>query len=138
MEKQQCIPLSTIEVQNVMYCLHFLDCSNILIHFGLKILTIWRFYVAVNKRKACSLKLPFYIYIDSVCTSHRKLWASIKKNIHHLCSNGSIWCYLWRMNRLFMYKISNVNNVINNDLWFVILGNLPRQYKNFQVTKEDY
>jgi len=25
-----------------------------------------------------------------------------------------------------------------NDLWFVILGELPRQYKEFQVAKEDY
>ena len=25
-----------------------------------------------------------------------------------------------------------------NDLWFVVLGKLPRQYKDFQVAKEDY
>jgi len=25
-----------------------------------------------------------------------------------------------------------------NDLWFIVLGKLPRQYKDFQVTKEDY
>jgi hypothetical protein len=25
-----------------------------------------------------------------------------------------------------------------NDLWFIVLGELPRQYKDFQVAKEDY
>jgi len=25
-----------------------------------------------------------------------------------------------------------------NDLWFNILGELPRQYRDFQVAKEDY
>jgi len=25
-----------------------------------------------------------------------------------------------------------------NDLWFAVLGELPRQYKDFQVAKEDY
>jgi len=27
---------------------------------------------------------------------------------------------------------------LSNDLWLGILGELPRQYKDFQVTKEDY
>jgi hypothetical protein len=27
---------------------------------------------------------------------------------------------------------------LHNDLWFVVLGELPRQYKDFQVAKEDY
>jgi hypothetical protein len=25
-----------------------------------------------------------------------------------------------------------------SDIWFVVLGKLPRQYKDFQVAKEDY
>jgi hypothetical protein len=27
---------------------------------------------------------------------------------------------------------------LSNDLWFAVLGELPREYKDFQVAKEDY
>jgi hypothetical protein len=110
-------PLSIVKVQNVMYCLYFFGCPNILIHFGLKILTIWRFFVAVNKINVCSLKLPLYtriyIYRFSLYLTQKTVSFHQKEHSPHVCSDGSIRCYLWRMNHLFMYKIGNVINTEN-------------------------
>ena len=49
MKLQQCVLYSIVEVQNILYCLHFLSCHNRIIPFGWKILIIWRFYVTVNR-----------------------------------------------------------------------------------------
>lgn len=58
---------SIVQVQNILYCLHFLSCHNSIIPFGLKILIIWRFYITVN-RIVEAYSAFCVVWTESLCT----------------------------------------------------------------------
>jgi len=58
MKMQQCTPISiVVQVQNMVYCLHFLSCHNSITPFRLMRFIMWKLYVTVNYINILALRL---------------------------------------------------------------------------------